>query len=54
MAGSKQDWNEELKGLRGLAMYSRRSTPLLLMMALLAMPVGGAHHRRFRPVKARC
>jgi hypothetical protein len=24
-------------------MYSRRSTPLLLMTALLAMPVGGAH-----------
>lgn len=43
MAGSKQNWNEELKGLRGLAMYSRKSTPTLLMMALLAASGGGAH-----------
>jgi hypothetical protein len=43
MAGSKQEWNGELKGLRGLAMCSHRSTPGLLMMALLAVPLGGAH-----------
>ena len=44
MAGSKPDCNEEVKGLRGLAMYSRRSTPALLMMVLLAVPVGGGAH----------
>jgi hypothetical protein len=27
-------------------MYSRRSTPALLMMALLAVPVGGAHSQQ--------
>jgi hypothetical protein len=43
MAGSKQDWNEELKGFRGVAMYSRRSTPALLMMTLLAVTAGSAH-----------
>jgi hypothetical protein len=42
MAGSNErDWN--VKGLRGRPMYSRRSTPALLMMALLAVPVSGAH-----------
>jgi hypothetical protein len=43
MASSKPNCNEEVKGLRGLAMYSRRSTPALLMMVLLAVPVSGAH-----------
>jgi hypothetical protein len=44
MASSKPNCNEEVKGLRGLAMYSRRSTPALLMMVLLAVPVGGGAH----------
>jgi hypothetical protein len=43
MASSKPNCNEEVKGLRGLAMYSRRSTPALLMTVLLAVPVSGAH-----------
>src|SRR5215475_2089257 len=34
---------KRLKGSRGLAMYRRRSTPALLMMVLLAVPVSGAH-----------
>ena len=43
MAGSKPNCNEEVKGLRGFAMYGHRSTPALLMMVLLAVPVSDAH-----------
>ena len=44
MPSSKPNCNEEVKGVRGLAMYSRRSTPALLTMVLLAVPLGGGVH----------